>query len=268
MSPMEDEMSDPEAHIPVIRAPRGSELQTKGWSQEGALRMLMNNLDPDVGEKPQELIVYGGTGKAARNWECLPGDRRDPEKARERRDAGRPVGKARRRLPDPRGGAPRPHRQRPHRPEVGDLGRVPASRGAGPDDVRPDDGRKLDLHRHPGHPPGDVRDAGRPSPTSISAARSSGRLVVSAGLGGMGGAQPLAVTMNDGVAIVVEVDRDRIQRRLETRYVDRMAEVLDEALELASEAHGKEGSRCPSPSSGTRPTSCPSSCAAGSRPTS
>lgn len=56
---------------PVIRAPRGPELQTKGWSQEGALRMLMNNLDPDVGEKPQELIVYGGTGKAARNWDCF-----------------------------------------------------------------------------------------------------------------------------------------------------------------------------------------------------
>ena len=89
---------------------------------------------------------------------------------------------------------------------MGDLGHVPRSRGSRPDDVRADDGRQLDLHRHAGHPAGHLRDARRSSPGATSAARSPARVTVTAGLGGMGGAQPLAVTMNEGVALVVEVD--------------------------------------------------------------
>ncbi len=120
-------------------------------------------------------------------------------------------------------------------PKWANLGRVPPLGRARPDHVRADDGRKLDLYRLPGHPP-------RTYETLAAAAKKhfggslKGTITVTAGLGGMGGAQPLAVTMNDGVAIVVEVDRHRIQRRLDTRYVDTMTDRLDEALRLAEDA--------------------------------
>jgi urocanate hydratase len=167
--------------------------------------MLMNNLDPQVAERPGELIVYGGTGKAARNWESFRAIVASPQEARERRDAHRPVRQAGRRFQDPRRRAAGPHRQRPGRAPMGHLGRVPAPGGPGPDDVRPDDGRELDLHRDPGHPPGDIRDPGRSGPPAFRGSL-KGTLTLTAGLGGMGGAKPLAVTMNDGVAIVIEVD--------------------------------------------------------------
>ncbi len=156
----------------TITAPRGTTLSCKGWVQEAALRMLMNNLDPEVAEKPDELIVYGGTGKAARNWECFDAIVRDPAGARERRDAARPVGETRRRLPDAPRRAARPDLQLDARARMGDLGRVPPARGARPDDVRTDDRRELDLHRHAGDPPGDVRDLRGSARRGTSAARS------------------------------------------------------------------------------------------------
>ncbi len=150
-----------------IRAPRGSRLRAKGWSQEGALRMLMNNLDPEVAEKPQDLIVYGGTGKAARNWECF---RAIVESLRKLGNdetlvvqSGKPVAVF------------KTHAEAP-RVLISNAMIVPKwatwdefrrLEAHGPDDVRPDDGRELDLYRHAGHPPGDLRDAGRRGPQAF-----------------------------------------------------------------------------------------------------
>ena len=95
----------------TVRAPRGSEISCRGWQQEAALRMLMNNLDPEVAERPEDLVVYGGTGKAARNWECFDAIVDTLPPAGGRRDAARAVGQAGRRLPHPRRGAARADRQ-------------------------------------------------------------------------------------------------------------------------------------------------------------
>ena len=127
----------------------------------------MNNLDPDVAERPEDLVVYGGAGKAARNWACLPSHRRDAAAARGRRDAARAEREAGRRLPHARRSAARAHRQRAPGAALGDLGRVPPPRGARPDDVRPDDGRLVDLHRHAGHPAGHLRDLRRMRPPAL-----------------------------------------------------------------------------------------------------
>ena len=146
---------------PTIRAPRGTELSCKGWQQEAALRMLMNNLDPEVAERPQDLVVYGGAGKAARDWEAFDAIVATLSTLERRRDAARAVGQAGRRVPDPPLGAARADRQRQPRRRLGQLGRVPPARRAGPHHVRPDDGRLVDLHRHPGHPAGHLRDLRR-----------------------------------------------------------------------------------------------------------
>ena len=122
--------------------------------------MLMNNLDPEVAERPEDLVVYGGTGRAARSWEAFDAIVARAARARRRRDAAGAVGQAGRRLPHPRRRAARADRQRQPGAGVGDLGDVPRSRGSRPDDVRPDDRRQLDLHRHAGHPAGHLRDAG------------------------------------------------------------------------------------------------------------
>ena len=159
-----------------LRAPRGTSLTCKGWPQEAALRMLMNNLDPDVAERPDDLVVYGGTGKAARIWEAFDAIVRCAAASRRRRNADRAVGQAGRRLPHACRRAARAHRQRQPRAEVGDVGDVPRSRGSRADDVRPDDRRQLDLHRHAGHPAGHLRNAGRAGARSTSAARSPARL--------------------------------------------------------------------------------------------
>ena len=115
-------------HRRTIRAPRGTALTCKGWPQEAALRMLMNNLDPDVAERPDDLVVYGGSGKAARNWEAFDAIVAIAARARARRDAARAVGQAGRRLPDASRRAARAHRQRAARAGVGDLGELPRSR--------------------------------------------------------------------------------------------------------------------------------------------
>ena len=127
----------------------GTELNAKSWLTEAPLRMLMNNLDPEVAERPHELVVYGGIGRAARNWDDFDRIVDDAEDAGGRRDAARPVGQAGRRLPHPRGRAAGADRQLQPRAALGDLGAFQRARSQGPDDVRPDDRRLLDLHRQP-----------------------------------------------------------------------------------------------------------------------
>ena len=221
-----------------IRAPRGARLHTKGWSQEGALRMLMNNLDPDVAEKPQELIVYGGTGKAARNWECFRAIVASLKKLENDEtlivQSGKPVAVF------------RTHAEAP-RVLISNAMIVP--KWATWDEFRRLEAKGLTMYGQ--MTAGSWIYIGTQGilqgtyETLAAAGRRhfggtlKGKLVLTAGLGGMGGAQPLAVTMNEGVAIVVEVDPGRIKRRLETGYVDTTASSLDEALRLAGEARGK-----------------------------
>ncbi len=218
-----------------LRAYRGNNLHTKGWSQEGALRMLMNNLDPEVGEKPQELIVYGGTGKAARNWKCFWAIV-DSLKTLESDEtlivqSGKPVAVF------------RTHKDAP-RVLISNAMIVP--KWATWDEFRRLEAKGLTMYGQ--MTAGSWIYIGTQGilqgtyETLAAVARKhfggslKGRIVLSAGLGGMGGAQPLAVTMNEGVAIIIEVDPLRIKRRLETKYVDVMVDDLDKALHLASKA--------------------------------
>lgn len=223
----------------VIRAPRGTQRQCKGWEQEAALRMLMNNLDPEVAERPQDLVVYGGSGKAARNWACFDAI---VECLRELENdetlliqSGKPVGKF------------RTHEDAP-RVLIANSLLVPA--WATWDHFRELERRGLIMFGQ--MTAGSWIYIGSQGilqgtyETFAAAARKKGlaslrgTLTVSAGLGGMGGAQPLAVTMNEGVALIIEVDPQRIRRRLETGYLDEQAESLDEALARA-EAYRKAG---------------------------
>ncbi len=230
------------SHAPrVVRAARGTVLTCKGWAQEAALRMLMNNLDPEVAEKPDELIVYGGTGKAARNWECFDALVRSLQELDGDEtllvQSGKPVGV---------------FRTHPGAPRVLIANALLVPAWADWDTFRDLDRKGLTMFGQ--MTAGSWIYIGSQGilqgtyETFAAAARShfggslSGRLVVSAGLGGMGGAQPLAAVMNGAVAIVVEVDPERIRRRLESRYVDRQAGSLDEALSLARPAlEGKQG---------------------------
>jgi urocanate hydratase len=213
-----------------IRAPRGSELSCKGWPQEAALRMLMNNLDPDVAENPAELVVYGGTGRAARSWEAFDAIVREL-RALEADEtllvqSGKPVGVFR-----THGWAPRV---------------LIANSNLVPDWANWDEFRRLEqlgLTMYGQMTAGSwiyIGTQGIVQGTyecfgAIARRRYGGSLAgtitLTAGLGGMGGAQPLAITMNGGVALCVEVDPHRIERRLETRYLDERADSVDDALE-------------------------------------
>src|SRR6187455_1451237 len=224
-------MTDPTTGRPErpIRAPRGTALSCKGWPQEAALRMLMNNLDPDVAERPEDLIVYGGSGKAARNWQAfdaIVAALRDLEHDETLLvQSGKPVGVFR-----THEGAPRVL--------IVNAMLVPA--WATWDTFRDLEHRGLTMYGQ--MTAGSWIYIGTQGivqgtyETFAAAARRhfggslSGRLVVSAGLGGMGGAQPLAATMNGAAALIVEVDPSRITRRLETRYLDEATNNLDEAL--------------------------------------
>ena len=166
----------------------------------------MNNLDPEVAERPAELVVYGGIGRAARNWECFD---KIVEVLRRLKDdetllvqSGKPVGVFPTHPDAPRGAA----RELEPRAALGDVGALPRTRPQGPDDVRPDDGRELDLHRHAGHRAGHLRDVRRGCRRSTSAATPAGRWILTGGLGGMGGAQPLAATMAGFSLLAVECD--------------------------------------------------------------
>ncbi len=220
-----------------IHAYTGSQLHCKGWHQEAALRMLMNNLDPNVAEKPDELIVYGGTGKAARNWECY--DRIVATLKRLENDetlliqSGKPVGVF------------RTHDEAP-RVLIANSNLVP--RWGNWDTFRDLEDKGLTMYGQmtagswiyigsQGIVQGTYETFAECANQHFNGSL-KGTLTVTAGLGGMGGAQPLAVTMNDGKCLAVEVDPWRIQRRVETGYCDKMSTDLDEALDLLDKAEG------------------------------
>ena len=212
-----------------IRAPRGTVLSCKGWIQEAALRMLMNNLDPEVAERPEELIVYGGVGKAARNWDCYRSHRRSLRKLENDEtllvQSGKPVGVF------------RTHADAP-RVLIANSMLVP--QWATWDEFRRLEALGLTMYGQmtagswiyigtQGILQGTYETFAACADRHFGGTL-AGRLLVTAGLGGMGGAQPLAATMNGAACLAVEVDRARIEKRLKTGYVDEMAETLDEAL--------------------------------------
>jgi urocanate hydratase len=221
-----------------ITAPTGTTLSCKGWHQEAALRMLMNNLDPAVAERPEELIVYGGGGKAARNWECY--ERIVATLRRLENDetllvqSGKPVGVF------------RTHEEAP-RVLIANAHLVP--RWATWDEFRRLDALGLTMYGQ--MTAGSWIYIGTQGilqgtyETFAECARQhfggtlEGRLVVTGGMGGMGGAQPLAATMNGAAFLGVDVDESRIRRRVETRYCDRLEHDLDAALRALDEAKAR-----------------------------
>jgi urocanate hydratase len=224
--------------VRTVRAPRGTAISCKSWQQEAALRMLMNNLDPDVAERPQDLVVYGGIGKAARNWDCYDAIVRSLRELGNDEtllvQSGKPVGV---------------FRTHPEAPRVLISNSMLVPAWATWEHFYELDRKGLMMYGQ--MTAGSWIYIGTQGilqgtyETFAEAARQhfggslKGRLVLTAGLGGMGGAQPLAATMNEGVMIAVEVDRHRIERRIETRYLDVMAESLDEALTRARAAIGE-----------------------------
>ncbi len=223
------------SEVRVVRAPRGTALSCRSWQQEAALRMLMNNLDPEVAERPEDLVVYGGIGKAARNWECFDAIVRClKELANDETllvQSGKPVGIFRTREEAPRvlisnsmlvpAWATWEHFYELDRKGLMMYGQMTA-------------GSWIYIGSQ-GILQGTYETFAEAARQHFGGSLRS-RLVLTAGLGGMGGAQPLAATMNDGVMIAVEVDRHRIERRLTTRYLDVMATRLDDALERARAA--------------------------------
>jgi urocanate hydratase len=218
-----------------IRAPRGNELSAKGWPQEAALRMLMNNLDPAVAERPDDLVVYGGTGRAARSWQAFDAIVRELRRLQADEtllvQSGKPVGVF------------RTHEWAP-RVLIANSNLV--GKWANWDYFRELERKGLTMYGQ--MTAGSWIYIGTQGilqgtyETFAELARQHfggtlrGRVVLTAGLGGMGGAQPLAVTMNEGVAIVIEVDPARAHRRHEIGYVDEVTESLDEALSWARAA--------------------------------
>jgi urocanate hydratase len=223
----------------TISAPRGTALSCKGWPQEAALRMLMNNLDAEVAERPEDLIVYGGSGKAARNWAAFDAIveslRRLDHDETLLVQSGKPVGVF------------RTHRGAPRVLIVNSM-LVPA--WATWENFRDLEHRGLTMYGQ--MTAGSWIYIGSQGilqgtyETFAAAARRyldgilKGRLVVTAGLGGMGGAQPLAATMNGAAALVVEIDPERIARRIATRYLDEATSSLDDALDRV-EAWKRQG---------------------------
>ena len=219
----------------TIRAPRGREISCKGWLQEAALRMLMNNLDPEVAERPEDLVVYGGRGQAARDWESFDAIVRA---LRELDDdetllvqSGKPVGAFYTHKDAPRvliaNSNLVPHwATQEHFDELAAKGLIMFGQMTA--------GSWIYIGTQ-GILQGTYESLG-----ALAAQKGwdglKGKIVLTGGLGGMGGAQPLAVTMNEGVALVVEVDPSRAQRRLETRYVDRVVDKTDEAIALCEAA--------------------------------
>jgi urocanate hydratase len=229
---------------PIIRAPRGTQLRCKGWPQEAALRCLMNNLDPDNAERPADLVVYGGIGKAARNWECYHAIVRELERLEGDEtllvQSGKPV-------------AVFPTHEMAPRVLIANSNLV--GKWATWEHFNELDRKGLMMYGQmtagswiyigtQGILQGTFQTFAALADRHFAQADGSGslkgKLVVTGGMGGMGGAQPLSVTLNGGVALVVEVDRSRIERRIEQRYCDLLAEDLDEALRLCEEAR-REG---------------------------
>ena len=218
-----------------IRAPRGTSISCKGWQQEAALRMLMNNLDPDVAERPADLVVYGGTGKAARNWDCFDAIVRELKSLAADEtllvQSGKPVGV---------------FRTHAHAPRVLIANSNLVGRWATWEHFRELERKGLMMYGQmtagswiyigsQGIVQGTYETLGSVARRHFGGSL-RGRFVLTAGLGGMGGAQPLAATMQGAAALVVEVDESRIQKRLDTRYLDRKATSIDEALEIIAAA--------------------------------
>ncbi|HEY9338218.1 MAG TPA: urocanate hydratase [Kribbella sp.] len=218
-----------------VRAPRGTTLTARGWQQEAALRMLQNNLDPEVAEHPDELVVYGGSGKAARDWNSFDAMVRTLTTLKDDEtmlvQSGRPVG-----VMQTHEWAPRVLIANSNL--VGDW--------ATWEEFRKLEAMGLTMYGQmtagswiyigtQGILQGTYETFGAVAEKKFGGSL-AGTITLTAGLGGMGGAQPLAVTMNDGVAICIDVDESRIQRRIEHRYLDVRASSLDEALRLAEEA--------------------------------
>ena len=218
-----------------VRAPRGTQLSCKAWPQEAALRMLMNNLDPDVAERPQDLVVYGGTGRAARSWEAFDAivrTLRDLESDETLLvQSGKPVAVF------------KTHALAP-RVLISNAMLVP--KWADWDTFRELEHAGLTMYGQmtagswiyigtQGILQGTYETLAEAA-TQRFGGSLKGTITLTGGLGGMGGAQPLAVTMNEGVALCVEVDPARIERRIKTRYLDRETDDLDQAVAWAEEA--------------------------------
>ena len=222
----------------IIHAPRGNKLTCKNWQIEAAYRMIQNNLDPDVAENPEELVVYGGKGKAARNWECYDAILNTLKRMNEDEtllvQSGKPVGVLKTHTWSPRV--------------------LIANSNLVPDWATWDHFNELDkqgLMMYGQMTAGSWIYIGTQGilqgtyETFSAAAKQhynsdlTGKLVVTAGLGGMGGAQPLSVTMNNGVCICIEIDPSRIQRRLETKYLNVATDSMDDALSMARNAQNK-----------------------------
>ncbi|HEY7791683.1 MAG TPA: urocanate hydratase [Vicinamibacterales bacterium] len=224
--------------IATIRSPRGADRQCKGWGQEAALRMLMNNLDPEVAERPADLIVYGGGGKAARNWACYAAivETLRHLEADETMmvQSGKPVGV---------------FKTHPDAPRVLIANANLVPKWATWDEFRRLDALGLTMYGQmtagswmyigsQGILQGTYETFGECARQHFGGSLTN-RLVVTAGLGGMGGAQPLSVTMQGGVCLAVEVDAERIRKRVQTGYCDEMYTDLDKALARALEATRK-----------------------------
>src|SRR5687767_12591451 len=218
-----------------IHAPRGSTISCKGWQQEAALRMLMNNLDPDVAERPEHLVVYGGTGKAARNWECFDAIARELTNLANDEtllvQSGKPVGVFR-----THSGAPR----------VLIANSNLVGRWATWDHFRELERKGLMMYGQmtagswiyigsQGILQGTYETFGAVARRHFGGSL-AGRVVLTAGLGGMGGAQPLAATMNGAAFLGIDVDESRVDKRLATGYLDVKTHSLDDALEAVRTA--------------------------------
>src|SRR5579885_3023704 len=219
----------------TIRAPRGNQRACKGWHQEAAMRMLMNNLDPDVAENPGQLVVYGGTGRAARSWEAFEAIVRSLRELENDEtllvQSGKPVGKF------------RTHDEAP-RVLIANSNLV----GQWNNYAEFNRLERMGLTMYGQMTAGSWIYIGSQGivqgtfETFAAAGRKhfggalDGKFVVSGGLGGMGGAQPLAATMNGAVFLGIDVDPARIERRVESGYCDRLATSLDQAMEWIGEA--------------------------------
>jgi len=218
-----------------VKAPRGTTKSCKGWVQEAALRMLMNNLDPDVAERPDDLVVYGGTGQAARNWASFYAICRTLRALADDEtllvQSGKPVGV---------------FTTHPDAPRVLIANANLVGRFATWEVFRDLERRGLIMYGQmtagswiyigtQGILQGTYETLGAVGARHFGGSL-KGRVVLTGGLGGMGGAQPLAATMNEGICLAVEVDPSRVERRLQTRYLDRATSSVDEALAWCEDA--------------------------------
>ncbi len=224
----------------VIRAPRGTELHCKGWGQEAAMRMIMNNLDPEVAGDPEHLIVYGGSGKAARNWESFDAIIKSLKELENDEtlvvQSGKPVAV---------------FKTHEDAPRVLISNSVIVPHWANWDYFHKLEAMGLTMYGQmtagswiyigtQGILQGDYETYAAAAKKAFGSEDLRGRFVLTAGLGEMGGAQPLAATMLHGVALVVEVDPERIKRRIKTKYLDTWTDNLDEALRMIEEAKKKK----------------------------